>query len=123
MSKVYWCYVCDFGHEWFFYRDEHAIEDQMDTICPYGHEAVHLQKWYPANEVKLIFEPAAVIMDKVKKEVIYSSRYKLVIEDRDSTVRLESKNNYPPSEITHLARKFMGLSKEKAWELWQKLGI
>src|SRR5215212_2077567 len=82
--KVYWEYQCDYGHRWTLYRDENALEEPDDAVCPYGHEAVTLQKARPIDVVQITFRPAARIIDDVTNKVVDERKYWLVLSDANS---------------------------------------
>lgn len=122
--KVYWTYRCDWGHRWEYMREEDAEELPEDAICPYGHEAVTLQKAMPVDEVVISFLPSGVIIDQVTQQLSLHGKYWLELTDRvGGEERKKSKQTYNWLDIVQLASKFHGLTKNKAWQLWERLGI
>ena len=119
--KVYWEYRCDYGHQWTLYRDEDAVEQTEDTVCPLGHAAVTLHKSRPIDYVQITLKPAALIVDEVKKQVGWERHYWFIVSDIEGVEVRQSERRYLWRDALGLAEKFQGLSKSSAWELWEKL--
>ena len=122
--KVYWNYQCDYAHQWVIFRDENAEENPEDQTCPYGHEAVTIQKDIPIDEIVISFLPAGVIYDRVTQKVSAHGKYWFAVTNRlGGDEEKRSKKSYNWLEVMDLANKFHGLNKQKAWILWEKLGL
>lgn len=119
--KVYWRYMCDYGHAWTIFRDKDAQESESDARCSYGHYAVTLSKDIPVDEVQITIQPAGFIADPVKQNIFMEGMYWLVITDMDDTESLKSTRAYTLEGVLKLVRKFAGLTKEAAWALWEEL--
>jgi hypothetical protein len=120
--KVYWRYTCDYGHQWTLFRDENTEESSEDEFCPWGHEAVTLRKDVPIDEVVITFLPAGFIGDRIKNQVVQQGKYFFVLTDRvGGNDKRTSQQTYGWQEAIKLAERFRGLSREKAWKLWNDL--
>lgn len=122
--KAYWKYQCDYGHRWEFMREEDSEELPGDAICPHGHTAVTLYKVLPVDEVVISFLPAGVIIDRASRQLSSQGKYRLELTDRvGGDEHRRSGQTYNWLEVVQLANKFHGLTKDKAWQLWERLGI
>jgi hypothetical protein len=121
--KVYWFYMCDFGHEWSFFRDEAITQTVEDALCPFGHEAVTIQKRPPVDEVILSVEPAGYLADAVRNQIAYENQYRLVITNLEGDLRLVSQQTYTWRNVIHLLERFhtTARSAQAAQNLWQSL--
>jgi hypothetical protein len=120
--KVFWNYQCDYGHHWELLKEEHAEESPEETVCPYGHEAVTLQKAVPVDEVVISFLPAGVILDPVMRRLSTYGKYWFVLINRvGGDEEKKSSKSYNWLEVTSLANKFHGLTWDKARQLWKRL--
>jgi hypothetical protein len=117
--KIFWEYFCDYGHQWKLFREESEQAKENEEFCPFGHEAIGLSKYKPADEVQITIESAAFIDNRGK---LHREReYYLVLHERvGSDVFLRTKTAYLWQEVIRLADIFHGQSKERAWKLWEK---
>jgi hypothetical protein len=121
--KVYWEYMCDYGHQWTLYRDEDAVEQAEDTVCSFGHAAVVLHKSRPVDSVQITLKPAALMVDEVKNQIVWERHYWFIVSDIEGNEVHQSARPYLWRDALGLAEKFQGRSKASAWELWQKLSL
>jgi hypothetical protein len=118
--NVRWVYSCDFGHDWAFFRDEHAEEKPEDLVCPHGHPAVALRKDRPADLLTMVIRPTAT-EDPVKPEKLYGEGYyQLVLVNRDGVQERASKKAYPLQDILKLCERFAGRLRERVLLLWDR---
>ena len=110
--KVYWEYICDYGHRWTLFREENAAARPEDSLCPLGHYAVTLHKSRPLDRVQITLRPAAIIVDDVTGQVRWERRYWFVISsDIENTEERISGKPYLWREVLALAERFQGRSK------------
>ncbi len=121
--KVYWEYMCDYGHHWNLYRDENAVQQEGDAICPFGHEAVIMQKVRPVDAVQITLKPAAVIADTVTQKVQWERHFWFIISDTEGDEIRQSAKPYLWRDVLGLAERFQGRSKASALQLWEKMNL
>jgi hypothetical protein len=121
--KVYWEYMCDYGHVWTLFREQTAEEQVEEAICPYGHEAVTLRKETPLDLVEITLRPAARIVDKVTNQTIWERNYWLILTNIDSTEQKISKEPILTHKVRELVERFYGRSQAEAWKLWDELQL
>jgi hypothetical protein len=121
--KVHWEYRCDFGHDWSFYREEDAVEEPGDDICPYGHQAVVLRKLRPVDKVQITLRPASVLADTVTGQIAWERHYWFILSDIDGQEERRSKQVYLWRDVLGLAERFQGRSWAYACELWDKMKL
>ncbi|NWJ48689.1 MAG: hypothetical protein HXX08_22745 [Chloroflexi bacterium] len=119
--KIYWIYRCDDNHTWEFFRDENYQVKPEDSLCPYGHKAVTVEKRFPIDQVEIAFRPAGYLADPVTGRYVFEKKYKFVITNFRETKFLISEKRYSWEDIKVLAEKFKNKSASEAWELWYKL--
>jgi hypothetical protein len=120
--RVQWDYACDFGHQWSFFRDEHAEERPQDRFCPEGHEYVTLHKARPADLLSVMLRPVAFV-DEVTGKVRPSDThfaYRILLVDREDREVRTSERGYELEEALELAKRFLGREKERALLLWDR---
>ena len=117
--QTYAVYRCDYGHQWTVRRDLSEQEKTEDTFCPFGHEAVTCTIEKPADEVKILIEPASRITDPVREQVAFKGQYWLVLLDRDNSEILRSARIYPWEEVVKLGAHFRGRTPDQAQTIWQ----
>jgi hypothetical protein len=121
--KVYWEYMCDYGHAWTLFREETAEEQVEDAICPYGHEAVTLRKETPLDLVEITLRPAARVVDKVTNQTSLERHYWIMLTNIEGTERKISKEPILTQEVRGLVERFFGRSQAEAWKLWDELQL
>ena len=121
--KVWWRYRCDEGHAWEFFREEDSEERGDDVMCEHGHEAVTLQKFKPADGVRIALVPTERVMDAVTGKTSFSNRFLLELSAwPESECRL-SRSAFDWSEAVRRAEQFRGLSSEAAFGRWDRAGL
>lgn len=118
--RVYRRYRCDHGHEWTVTRRQGAPEEVADTRCPEGHEAVTCNEELPADEVQVLFRPAARIVDLVTGKVWHSGQYYVVLLDRADQELCMSRAHYTWDEAARIASLFRGKDKSRALDWWKR---
>jgi len=118
--REYRRYRCDHGHAWEVLRDVGEDERPEDIVCPSGHEAIVCMREHPADEVQIVYRPAARIVDPVKNQVQGSGRYYLVLLDREDREICASANTYSWDEVVQMSQLFRGKTKSRALEYWNR---
>lgn len=119
--KAYWIYRCDEGHTWMLFRDENAVENPPDSVCPFGHEAVTLHKERMLDAVQVSLRPAARIVDRVKQQVGHEHEFYLVVTNLHTGEERMSRRPSTWKDIKNLADRFRNLPASKAWPLLDRI--
>ncbi|MBK7708311.1 MAG: hypothetical protein IPJ30_21790 [Acidobacteria bacterium] len=120
--KRHYCYQCEFGHQWSYFRDETEDAVPGEEICPDGHEAIGMDEKIPADEIQITIEPAAFMDSKGK--LFLERRYFFLIHERvGGDAHLKSRKTHLWREALNLADRFHGISKERAWKMWMALAL
>ena len=117
---VYRTYRCDFGHKWSVRRSKTQGERPEDTRCPEGHEAITCQVEEPADEVQILIQPAARIVDPVKRQVVEQNKFRLVLLDRTGAELRRSSETYSWDEVIKMSALFRGKTAEHATKWWDR---
>lgn len=78
--KIYWIYRCDDNHTWEFFRDENYQVKPEDSLCPYGHKAVTVEKRFPIDQVEIAFRPAGYLADPVTGRYVFEKNINLLLQ-------------------------------------------
>ena len=119
--KVYWEYSCHERHSWVIFREEDAAECAEDTICPFGHKALLLNKQRPVNSIEISIRPAIRIMDPFSKQEGYKNEYCVVLSDTHETFAKVSQKVYTWEECIEIANKFKGMNIKMSLVRWKKM--
>jgi hypothetical protein len=126
--KAFWEYRCDLGHVRVVFRDEDFPESPEDAICPFGHEAVTLQKRQMLDMVQVAIRPAAQIVDTCRDQVGHEYEYYLVVTDLHNNVERMSRKPLTWSDAKATLDRFRvrpdkpgTVSPARAWELMDDL--
>ncbi len=126
--KAFWNYRCDYGHEWDLFRDESASESPDDAICPFGHEAVTLEKCRLLDMVQLAIRPAAQIVDMTTGQIGREFEYYVVVTDLHNDIERMSRKPLTWNDAKAVLDRFRirsdkpgTVSPAQAWELMDGL--
>ncbi len=117
-------YASETDGSWAILADKDAIEAGEDLLSINGEPAVMKRVSVPSDFVSVAILPAARIVDAVKKTVSYNKQYYLQIYCMDDGWSAISSSSYGAEEAVNLARRFVGLQKKQAQNVWsiRKMG-
>ena len=121
--KAYWHYQCDFSHRWTMFRDEDADERQEDVLCPYGHEAVTLQKCRLGDVVQVGIRPAMQIVHHTTGRIGHEYEFYLVVTDLHNDREHMSRRTYWWDDVKEHLDTFRNVSFEQACEQLDRLDM
>lgn len=124
--RIYWAYVCDFGHPWHIERDDEIVPNFADQICSKGHPAVTWSRDVAMDLVEIRFRPAGRVVNPKRppgKQNAYEKDFLLVLTAVGGTEEVVSQQLYMWREVLALAERFQGRPVEECFRRMRESGL